>query len=78
MQFFNMILVAFAAILIPTEACKCVVGGKADAGVTTGCCNKFNGNVQFGDDCRAGSISEKLRQFQDCCSSVGGRSDCPF
>ncbi|KAH8734489.1 hypothetical protein BGZ61DRAFT_527826 [Ilyonectria robusta] len=40
------------------------------------CCNDLGGVWQFGNDCRASSISEHLRGFDLCCKGQG--SDCDY
>ena len=72
MQLMNMILVAFAAILIPTEACKCIVGQRPFDQTTNSCCNVVGGKMT-GNDC---STPDKAREFGKCCASGESHSDC--
>ena len=74
MQFTNLALLA-AIFLVGADACKCVNGGKNDD-ATRACCTQLRGNFRNGDDCQAGSISEKLSNFRSCCRSRGFTSDC--
>ncbi|GFF34946.1 hypothetical protein IFM46972_04405 [Aspergillus udagawae] len=76
MQFSSIATVAIAALLTaPSLACKCYVNGNRDDGRTHSCCDRFRGVFWYGNDCKAGSISEHLSDFRNCC---GGSSDCDY
>ena len=72
MQLMNMILVAFAAILIPTEACKCIVGDRPSNESTIACCNAIGGKLS-GTDCL---VPDKVREFGKCCAGGETHSNC--
>ncbi|EPE30109.1 hypothetical protein GLAREA_12832 [Glarea lozoyensis ATCC 20868] len=77
MQFVKLMLVAAASIL-SVEACKCVNpnGGANNIGVTRSCCSQNKGTFVNGNDCNAGSISNRLSNFKNCCRGSGLNSDC--
>jgi hypothetical protein len=72
---FSRLALFAAALFVGADACKCVAGGKDDA-ATRACCSQLGGNFVNGDDCQAGSISEKLSNFRRCCRDRGFTSDC--
>jgi hypothetical protein len=76
MQLFNLMLVA-AASTLSVEACKCVNpnGGANNVDRTRFCC-KQNSGTFVSDDCRAGSISNRLSNFKTCCRGKDLNSDC--
>jgi hypothetical protein len=76
MRFFDLILVSVTALSIPAYACKCARSGLDDPSSTQACCDFVGGNFQFGEDCQADSISEKLEAFSICCSNRNFPSDC--
>ena len=72
---FSRLALFAAALFVGADACKCVNGGKDNA-ATRACCAQLGGNFRNGDDCQAGSISEKLSNFRRCCRDRGFTSDC--
>ncbi|KAI5460772.1 hypothetical protein BGZ63DRAFT_250399 [Mariannaea sp. PMI_226] len=78
MQFLKATLFSIVALLSATgEACKCYrTEGGTNNGATHKCCNDLGGVWQYGNDCKAGSISEHLRAFDHCCKGQG--SDCDY
>ncbi|KAH6991155.1 hypothetical protein BKA56DRAFT_727187 [Ilyonectria sp. MPI-CAGE-AT-0026] len=77
MQFFQLALFGLAAMVSVSDACKCYrTNGGTNNGATHKCCNDLGGVWQFGNDCRASSISEHLRGFDLCCKGQG--SDCDY
>jgi hypothetical protein len=81
MQFFNLVLVTVTALSVPTFACKCLVNGELDVSRTQFCCDSLDGEFQFGNDCKADSISDALSIFDNCCGGIsttsGSDCDCP-
>jgi hypothetical protein len=80
--FFATILALLSLFLVPTLACKCRVrvNDAIDTARTYACCVGRKGEFVDGNDCRAGSIQDKLRTFHQCCKFYGRVSDCrcPF
>ncbi|KAF2448952.1 hypothetical protein P171DRAFT_509337 [Karstenula rhodostoma CBS 690.94] len=68
----------FSTLMLGSQACKCLVDGRVNAGATKRCCVSLNGAFVNGNDCNAHSISEKLSNFSKCCNHVGLFSDCKF
>lgn len=76
MHFSCVAATAIAAMLsAPSLACQCFSGDRVDVGKTHGCCNGLGGVFVNGDNCQAGSISERLSNFRRCCD---GQSDCDY
>jgi hypothetical protein len=79
MQFHCLTVIA-ATLFVGVNACKCVNGGRNDQ-FTRECCASLGGNFVNGNDCQAGSISEKLSNFRSCCRGKGqgftSDCDCP-
>ncbi|KAJ7342331.1 hypothetical protein DFH08DRAFT_811425 [Mycena albidolilacea] len=84
MQLSNIFLVAIAALVSTSDACKCVINGGSHPEATQPCCSQLSGNYNSGNgDCAAGSISEHLSNFRSCCTTfelnnVALTSDCDF
>ncbi|KAJ7174880.1 hypothetical protein C8R46DRAFT_845052, partial [Mycena filopes] len=84
MHFSTLFLAAFAALVASTDACKCVINGGSHPEATGPCCAQLKGNFNSGNgDCAAGSISEHLSNFRNCChtwllNNVPLTSDCDF
>lgn len=76
MKLFHLSLLAVAALLSSAEACKCIKNGQKQNAVTESCCKAFGGIFEFGEDCRASSISERLTNFSACCGNSAACSDC--
>ncbi|KAK5996044.1 hypothetical protein PT974_04470 [Cladobotryum mycophilum] len=83
MQFSNFAILALAAMLPISSACKCVYVQTPpkkdieDIPLTQSCCDEKNG--QFVDnDCVAHSISDNLKGFGKCCKKGHKLSDCPW
>ncbi|KAF1849269.1 uncharacterized protein K460DRAFT_404507 [Cucurbitaria berberidis CBS 394.84] len=74
MQLTRLVLLA-TTLLVGADACKCVNNG-ANTDATRACCAQLKGNFRNGNDCQAGSISEKLSNFRRCCQGKGFTSDC--
>jgi hypothetical protein len=66
-------------MILSTEACKCYNNnGQRDPVITQKACGFTGGIFEFGEDCRASSISNKLSTFRYACQIYGGTgSDCP-
>ncbi|KAJ6462090.1 hypothetical protein C8R45DRAFT_1108292 [Mycena sanguinolenta] len=58
MQLLNIVIVALAALVSTSDACKCVINGSSYTVATQPCCAQLNGNYNSGNgDCAASSIS---------------------
>jgi hypothetical protein len=68
-------LAVVAALLVGTQACKCV-NDYVDNAATEACCNRLGGSFVNGNDCNADSISEQLSDFRNCCGESQLTSDC--
>jgi hypothetical protein len=76
---FSSALIALAALLSSSEACKCLSPIGVNGPATRSCCTNVGGKPDI-DECPAGQISSKLSAFALCCRQYGTRSDCrcPF
>ena len=74
------ILLASTMITAPALACKCIMRGQNVISATKWCCELSDGEFQYGEDCKASSISENLDRFSTCCiaSEKTDKSDCPW
>ncbi|KAK2616959.1 hypothetical protein QQS21_000048 [Conoideocrella luteorostrata] len=75
MKFSASIIAIATAFFATAEACQCHKGTGLDTGATFDCCYSAGGKPT-GDQCPAGTISERLSDFASCCRSRGAYSDC--
>lgn len=67
------VLAILAVLGATASACKCGTNRVA----TEYCCRQAGGEyVPSAQDCKAGSMSERLSTFAGCCRRSGVRSDC--
>ncbi len=80
MQLVGLVLVGTIAMLAtPINGCKCLNYGRTKNNVATReCCSSLDGTFQYGEDCKASSISERLQQFDRCCDMKRTSSDCHY
>jgi hypothetical protein len=63
---------------IPTLACQCMYRGTKVPNwpVSIRCCTQMRGQWVKTRDCKAGSISDRLSGFAQCCAGYAAASDC--
>jgi hypothetical protein len=73
-----LVLLFLSIFAIPTLACQCMYRGTKipEWGVSIECCKQMRGEWVNNRDCRAGSISDRLSGFAQCCAGYAAASDC--
>ncbi|KAI6779381.1 uncharacterized protein J7T54_005195 [Emericellopsis cladophorae] len=76
---FTAIAIAFAGLFVPASACGCrsPTDGSHIVSASETCCYQ-NGADWAGTDCSADSMSESLREYDQCCHGNGLISDCDY
>lgn len=75
---FNILLISLTALASVSSACKCLHSKGIGKGTTKWCCQDLGGTFQYGEDCKASTISNKLSSFDSCCRTKQMWSDCRY